>query len=279
MAAPTSILAGLDVVASIGTTVIAGGRGATLSLSAEGIDLTTRDASNWATSVAGVRTWTCSFSGVLAKSAVISGLGLQLQAAGETVKGAKVLDIGFTSGTAQTANATEGYWAEFIGTRRTLTLSLEADSYDDASNDGGKELFNAYTSGGSVVIVATIASGTTITVNCRVANIKKGGEYEGIAATSYSLEAVAKPTFVTTGINASQLAVWTAFDTTAASAVQNLRFGPPTAPGATYDGWTYYTGDAIPTAFNITVNYTGEVALSCEWQGTGALASALVPAS
>ena len=279
MPVPTTELRGLDIVASIGATVIAGGRGATLSLSAEGIDTSSRDSANWAASLPGARTWTASAQGLFLAGSAISGAGLEVTAGAEPVAGVRSVEIGFTSGTAQTANTTSGYDARFIATRRTHTLSIETDAYDDAAaaGSGYEELFVAWRTG--VTLAMTIELGASlpeITGTYRVTSIERAGEYEGFGTVTFSLEAVAAPTFTTTSANASQLSIWTAFNTAGGAAEQNVRFGPPTAASAVFSGMTYYTGQAIPTAFNISIPFTGEATLSAEWQGTGALTSAAV---
>jgi predicted secreted protein len=285
MAAPQSIIAGREIVVAIPSgvptpvnTVVAGGRSATLSLSAEGIDLTSRDSSNWNVGQPGLRSWTISASGLFVKTGALSGAGLTVVPNSLDMEGVKNVEVGFTSGTAQTANQTDGYWATFIGTRRVHTLVVECDEYDDETSPGGKALMTAYQTGVTIPVVTTLTSGTTITSTYRVTSIEKGAEYEGIATCTYSLESVIVPTFVTTGITATQLTIWNAFNQTQVSNRQTLFFGSSPVPSNERAGSTYYTGEAIPTAFNITVPYTGEMTLSAEWQGTGPLSSALVTA-
>ena len=59
-----SAIKGLDVLIKVGTQVVGGQRNASIELSSEPIDTTTKQAGGWTTKVAGIKSWTSSCDGV-----------------------------------------------------------------------------------------------------------------------------------------------------------------------------------------------------------------------
>ena len=55
---------GVDVLIKIGSQVIGGQRNATVEMSAETLDTTTKSSGGWSTKIAGLKSWTCSADGV-----------------------------------------------------------------------------------------------------------------------------------------------------------------------------------------------------------------------
>lgn len=55
---------GLDVLIKVGSQVVGGQRNASIELSAESIDTTTKQSGGWSTKTAGVKSWTSSCDGV-----------------------------------------------------------------------------------------------------------------------------------------------------------------------------------------------------------------------
>ena len=55
---------GVDVLIKVGSQVVAGQRNASIELSAESIDTTTKQGGGWSTKTAGVKSWTSSCDGV-----------------------------------------------------------------------------------------------------------------------------------------------------------------------------------------------------------------------
>ena len=55
---------GVDVLIKIGSQVIGGQRNATIEMSAETIDTTTKSSGGWSIKIAGLKSWTCSADGV-----------------------------------------------------------------------------------------------------------------------------------------------------------------------------------------------------------------------
>ena len=51
---------GLDVLIKVGSQVVGGQRNASIELSAESIDTTTKQSGGWSTKTAGVKSWTSS---------------------------------------------------------------------------------------------------------------------------------------------------------------------------------------------------------------------------
>lgn len=64
------VIKGLDVVISVGGKVVAGQRNASLEMSAETMDTTTKLSGGWAEKIAGLKSWTTSLDGVYVKDGV-----------------------------------------------------------------------------------------------------------------------------------------------------------------------------------------------------------------
>ena len=59
-----SVVKGLDVLIKVGGQVVGGQRNASIELSSETIDTTTKQSNGWSTKVAGTKSWTSSCDGV-----------------------------------------------------------------------------------------------------------------------------------------------------------------------------------------------------------------------
>ena len=59
-----SAIKGLDVLIKVGAQVVGGQRNASIELSSESIDTTTKQSGGWTTKVAGIKSWTSSCDGV-----------------------------------------------------------------------------------------------------------------------------------------------------------------------------------------------------------------------
>ena len=84
---------GVDVLIKIGDQVIGGQRNATIEMSAETIDTTTKSSGGWTTKIAGLKSWTCSADGIFfiddagrkaCETAFLNGGTVQVELSNET---------------------------------------------------------------------------------------------------------------------------------------------------------------------------------------------------
>lgn len=112
-----SVIKGLDVLISVGETVVGGQRNASLEMSAETLDTTTKLSGGWSEKVAGLKSWTSSCDGVY----FLNDEGL------------KAVENAFMSGTPVNLTFKKGSDFGYKGSAIITSLSAEAGQDDVVS--------------------------------------------------------------------------------------------------------------------------------------------------
>jgi predicted secreted protein len=279
-----SVRNGFDyaIMNSTGVT-FAGGRDASLAVNAEVIDLTHRDNSNWQVSASGTRSWSMTTNNVLLSTAsALTGKDMNITTSSGQLKGVTSATISFNSGNAEVVNNTDGYDTKRVGTRRSYTLSVTTQMYDESDDLVHSQLQSIWFSGGALNVTLSILANFSFSGVYVVTSINRSSPYEGIVECTYELSGDSAPiSIVTTGMSTNQAAIWTAFASALRVDPVIISFGPKyTTPiPAGNVGKAYYRGTAILSEFSLTVPFNGEATLDATWQGTGAIAKLTVPAS
>ena len=112
-----SAIKGLDVLIKVGAQVVGGQRNASIELSSESIDTTTKQSGGWTTKVAGIKSWTSSCDGVY----FVDDAGIQ--AVYEAFEGGNEVELEFSN--------TSGVYHK--GTAIITSISEEAGQDDVVS--------------------------------------------------------------------------------------------------------------------------------------------------
>lgn len=108
---------GVDVLIKVATKVVGGQRNATLEMSSETIDTTTKSSAGWSTKIAGMKSWTCSCDGVFFA----------------TDEGRKAVESAFMAGTAVEIEMSNASGLHYGGSALITSMNVEAGQDDVVS--------------------------------------------------------------------------------------------------------------------------------------------------
>lgn len=112
-----NVIKGLDVIVKVGSQVVGGQRNASLEMSAETMDTTTKSSNGWAEKIAGLKSWTTSCDGIY----FLDDAGL------------KAVETAFFNGTAVDLEFSKGTDFGYKGSAIITSMNAEAGQDDVVS--------------------------------------------------------------------------------------------------------------------------------------------------
>lgn len=272
MPAPNTQQIGSNFLLKAVGTVIGGATGGTLTYSTDVRSTATKDRARWQSSTPAMRSWEISHEGLyLEGQEEIVGSGTVIKVAGAQLKGMDQLTISLSQQAAEFAAFEDALWRNVRPTTRAYELSVEGGLIDALSQDGAAlaAIQNAKDAGERVPwdidMNGFLLSGTIAASELTLETPTEERAALSISASSHGALA-----------NTAGEA-----DTGLALLLDNFLADNPVPldvalevigdDGAALEGAQQRTGQAWPTAIEVTIPNAEEVAISATLTGTGPL--------